>query len=74
MTPGTSALAVLPTPAQNFVLSIYTAEVSIFQKHGFSVSLPTPTATKSTGGAVSTNAVKIGAGLAAGFMGAVIAL
>jgi len=36
--------------------------------------MPSPTTAKSTGGAAPTTVAKIGAGLAAGFMGVVMAL
>lgn len=73
----------LPSQARPVFSSVYWAEVSILTANGFTSGLPTqptgtsgPQATSSTskGGAAPTGAFKAAGVLAAGFVGAVVAL
>lgn len=83
----TSAIAAFPTEAQVYLKSIIPAQLSILTKNGYVITNtrgatpgPTPPAggaqpsVTSKGEAVPTMAVKAGAGMAVGFVAAVLAL
>jgi len=79
-TPAPNFLDSLPSQARPVFSSVYDAEVSILTANGFTSGVPTlagasAASTKSsTAGAAPTNALKAAGVLAAGFVGAVIAL